>query len=105
MTSMPAFITQYEFLRSSDYVLVTLSAPTGEIVDGQMQVAEVQKVALTLPRFLEMAQLMGRIAQNIQNDAKASAATREKAGLERRSIDEDQEDAEPHKRADWIVRH
>src|SRR4051794_35080480 len=66
MASSPAFVTQYEILRSRDYVLITFSHPTGEIVDGAMRTEEAQRIALTIPRFLELAGAMSQIAHSIQ---------------------------------------
>src|SRR6185312_14865982 len=66
MAASPAFITQYEILRSRDYVLIAFSYPTGEITDGSMRTEEAQRIALTIPRFLELAGAMSQIAHSIQ---------------------------------------
>jgi hypothetical protein len=62
----PALVTTYEILRSQDYVMITFSAPTGEVKDGQMQTQEVQKLAFTYPRFLELAANIAQIAATLQ---------------------------------------
>lgn len=69
-----SFITQFEILRSSDYVLLTVCAPTGEVVDGKMGVVEVQKLSFTIPRFIELYQVMQKVAQGIEADRKAIQA-------------------------------
>ena len=53
--SLPVFITNFEILRSQDYVMITFSTPTGEVVDGRMQTLELQRITLSHSRFLEFA--------------------------------------------------
>jgi hypothetical protein len=107
MAASPVFITQYEILRTSDYVLITVSAPTGEVVDGKMQVQEVQQLALTLGRFVEMAGLMTQIAKSIGAPDPQNAWRRgvEAPGAPRQG-DGEAEDAEaPKLPSDWVIRH
>ena len=66
LPALPAFVTTYEILRSQDYVLVTFSAPTGEVKDGQMQTQEIQKLAFTYPRFVEFAASIAQMASMVQ---------------------------------------
>jgi hypothetical protein len=102
----PTFVTQYEILRTSDYVLLTLSAPTGEVVDGKMQVIPVHQISLTLQRFVELSRLMGGIAANIEAAAKPAAAGRIDRGQapRRRSTDPGEGEAVALP-ADWVIRH
>jgi hypothetical protein len=109
MASSPAFITQYEILRSRDYVLITFSYPTGELVDGAMRIEPAQRIALTLPRFLELTGAMSQIAQSIQAQlqpppqAVARPKGRGRSIADRR--DGAEADAEALTPADWVVRH
>ena len=105
MTASPIFITQYEVLRTSDYVLLTLSAPTGEVVDGKMQVAPIQQMAFTLGRFVEMAGLINDIARKIGSPDPQSAwgpGKRPRAGSGADAKEPEAEDKDP---SDWVVRH
>ena len=97
----PVFVTQYEILRTSDYVLLTLSAPTGEVQDGRMGVQEVQRIALTYPRFLELTRLMGQIAANMTAQATASR----KGDVRTATGDEDEIDLPAKLPGDWVIRH
>ena len=108
MPSPPAFVTQYEILRSQDYVMLTLSTPTGEVIDGRMQTQEVQKIALTHPRFLEFAAAIGQIAGNIQATAEAARVAAQAARLPEKRRISDNDDREPASSlplGDWVVRH
>jgi hypothetical protein len=109
MASSPAFITQYEILRSRDYVLITFSFPTGEIADGAMRTEEVQRIALTIPRFLELAGAMSQIAHSIQalNQPRPQAVAPPKRSERTISDQRDGPDgeAEVTDLADWVVRH
>jgi hypothetical protein len=112
MASTPVFITQYELLRSQDYVLITFRAPSGKVVDGRMQTDEVQRVALTIPRFLELAATLGQMADNVRAllEAGRPATPRARpANIEPRATqsnaDSDADDADQRGSGDWIVRH
>ena len=108
MSSPPAFVTQYEILRSQDYVMLTFSTPTGEVVDGRMQTQEIQRIALTHPRFLELAAAIGQIAGSIQAAGGRRVA---RPFTERRSkpVDGDADRAENQfadvELGDWVVKH
>lgn len=108
MASVPVFITQYELLRSQDYVLVTFSTPSGEVIDGRMQTQEIQRVALTMPRFLELAAMFASMAANITNPPapRALGPSRSAPGASPRP-DADEAEAEPKSFVvgDWVVRH
>jgi hypothetical protein len=65
----PALVTTYEILCSQDYVIITFSTPTGEVKNGQMQTQEVQKLALTLSRFLEFAANIAKISDTVREPA------------------------------------
>jgi len=102
MALTPVFVTQYEILRTPDYVLLTLSAPTGEVQDGRMGVQEVQRIALTYARFLELTRLMTQIASNMT--AQPAAAPRK--GTDRGSRTGEAEVELPAKLpGDWVIRH
>ena len=111
MASTPVFITQYELLRSSDYVLITLSAPSGQVQDGRMQTEDVQRVALTIPRFLEFAATMAQMADNIRvaiNAGRPAAPPPKPSRAEpRAAANESAEDDEPGLKGpgDWVIRH
>jgi hypothetical protein len=108
MASTPVFVTQYEFLRSQDYVLITLSAPSGQVVDGRMQTEDVQKVALTIPRFLELAQTIGQMADNIREALNAGRPARPAAQARRegpRSTEPADEEPGLKGPTDWVIRH
>jgi len=109
MASTPAFVTQYELLRSQDYVLITLSAPSGKVVDGRMQTEDVQRVALTIPRFLELAQTMGQMADNIRQALNAGRPARPSPQARRDAprSPEPADGEEPGLKGptDWIIRH
>lgn len=102
MALTPVFVTQYEILRSSDYVLVTLSAPTGEVQDGRMGVQEVQRIALTYPRFLELTSLMAQIAGNMTGQPAALARKKPDRGGR---AGEDEADVPAKPPGDWVIRH
>jgi hypothetical protein len=112
MASAPVFAIQYELLRSQDYVLITLSAPTGKVVDGRMETEEVQRVALTIPRFLELSASMGQMADNIRQTlgagrtAPPSSAPRPAQARPPQASASDADD-EPGLKgpADWVIRH
>lgn len=109
MASTPIFITQYELLRSQDYVLITLSAPSGKVVDGRMETEDVQRVALTIPRFLELAQTMGQMADNIRQALNAGRPARPAAQPRRETprSAEPADEEEPGLKGpgDWVIRH
>lgn len=110
MASAPAFITQYELLRSQDYVLITLSTPSGKVVDGRMETEEIQRVALTIPRFLEMAASLAQMADNIRQTLGAGrpAAPLQRPAETRAPASGDAaDDDEPAvtKPGDWVIRH
>ena len=115
MPQIPAFVTNYEILRSQDYVLLTFATPTGEVDQGRMITQEVQKLALTHPRFLEFAAAVAQMAAVMQsaNAQPAPAARRAPSpGVrsERRAIGADRDDgaasAEPaNDSATGVVRH
>jgi|GEM_PF-6029956 hypothetical protein len=109
MAASPAFITQYEILRSRDYVLIAFSYPTGEITDGSMRTEEAQRIALTIPRFLELAGAMSQIAHSIQAANQPRPQTTAPAKRGGRSIEDQREgaeaDAEVKPLGDWVVRH
>ena len=102
MALTPVFVTQYEILRTSDYVLLTLSAPTGEVQDGQMGVQEVQRIALTYPRFLELTRLMAQIAGNMTAQPSAPARERQDRGAR---TGQDEIDLPAKLPGDWVIRH
>jgi hypothetical protein len=110
MAATPVFITQYELLRSQDYVLITLSAPSGKVADGRMQTEDVQRVALTIPRFLEFAATMGQMADNIRlaiNAGRPAQPPSKTRRAERRAVGDAPDDDEPGLKgpADWVSRH
>jgi hypothetical protein len=107
MGASPVFITQYEILRTSDYVLLTLSAPTGEVEDGKMQVQPVAQVALTLSRFVEMAGLMSQIAKKIAGPSPPNAWRRRKepGGAPGADSDAEEDGDAVQVPADWVIRH
>ena len=98
----PVFVTQYEVLRTQDYVLITLSAPTGEVVGGTMQIQEVQRVALTIPRFLEMVGALSQIARNIETGAQPSKPKPQREP--RKGFEDEDRPREPEPR-DWVIKH
>lgn len=108
MPSPPAFVTQYEILRSQDYVMITLRTPTGDVIDGRMQTQEIQKIALTHPRFLEFAAAIGQIAGNIQGPSSRRVA-RPFADRRSRPVEDDADRAENEfvrgELGDWVVKH
>ena len=92
----PAFVTTYEILRSQDYVMITFSAPTGEVKDGQMQTQEIQKLAFTYPRFLEFAASIAQMASMVQVPSPAPRPPRPPTRREPRAIDaQDDDDLRP----------
>jgi hypothetical protein len=106
MPSTPVFVTQYEILRSQDYVLLTLSAPSGKVVDGRMQTDEVERVALTIPRFLEFAATLGQMADNIRAHlAAARAATPAPARSDRAATADADEGPTLRGPGDVVIRH
>lgn len=105
MAASPVFITQYEILRTSDFVLLTLSAPTGEVVDGKMQVQEVQQVALTLGRFVEMAGLMSQIAKKIGAPDPQDAWRRDAEPAAKPKPADGETEQAPKPPGDWVIRH
>ena len=106
MASSPVFITSYEILRSRDYVLLTFNSPTGEVVDGTMQTVEMQHVALTIPRFLELAGAMFQIARSIEASAQPRLPANKRSAP---SISDKAEGSDGGldevRPADWVVRH
>ena len=88
----PAFVTTYEILRSQDYVLITFSAPTGEVKDGQMQTQEIQKLAFTYPRFVEFAANIAQMATMVQVPSPAPRPAQPPSRREPRAIDAQDDD-------------
>ena len=109
MSSLPVFVTSYEILRSQDYVMITLSTPTGEVVDGRMRTVEVQRFTLSHSRFLEFAAGVGQIAANIAGAASpVEPATLAAARRAPRSATLDGDDRQanlPQGCPDLLVRH
>jgi hypothetical protein len=105
MASTPVFVTQYEILRSQDYVLLTLSAPSGKVADGRMQTEEVERVALTIPRFLEFAATLGQMADNIKAHLAAARAAAPRAERAAPGIGDVDEGPGLRGPADVVIRH
>ena len=98
----PILVTNFEIVRSQDYVLITFSTPTGEVANGRMQTQEVQRLALTHPRFLELAAALGQMAANM---AASPPPPRPAPRQEPRAINQDDEGQTDAKPSDWVVRH
>jgi hypothetical protein len=89
----PALVTTYEILRSQDYVMITFSAPTGEVKDGQMQTQEVQQLAFTYPRFLEFAASIALIANRVEAPTRPARHKPTNPPREPRAIDGQDDDS------------
>lgn len=103
----PALVTNFEILRTQDYVLITFSTPTGEVANGRMQTQEVQRLALTHPRFLELAAALGQIAANMSASAPPSRPAPPTSPRQepRAAINQDDEGRTGPEPSDWVVRH
>ena len=106
MASPPVFITQYEVLRSDDYVLIRLNAPAGPVVDGRALTAEVQCIALTLPKFVQLAGVLSSMAASITGQAPARPATPATGRApDHKPAEPESPDPGPVQIGDWVVRH
>lgn len=105
MPSLPVFITNYEILRSQDYVMITFSTPTGEVVDGRMRTVEVQRFTLSHSRFVEFAAGVAQIAANIDAAASTGAARPEPRFANQDGEDHRANTSADEARPDLVVRH
>lgn len=92
MPHLPAFVTNFEILRSQDYVLLSFGTPTGEVEQGRMLTEELQKLALTHPRFLEFAAAIAKMADVMRASAPPRRTTSQAQRQERRANDPEPDD-------------
>jgi hypothetical protein len=62
MPNMPVLVTQFQILKTRDYVLLVFGSPSGDVADGKIASEESYRLALTHETFKELAASMAATA-------------------------------------------